>query len=87
LLVAPIQIGRRPIVIALFVAFGAPISGNADQVDAYIVAQMRRSHIPGASLAIVRDGRTIKAQGYGFASLELRPPATKDTPFTQIYWW
>ena len=38
-------------------------------------------HIPGASLAIVRDGRIIKAQGYGFANLELKASATKDTVY------
>ncbi|HZR05949.1 MAG TPA: hypothetical protein VFA61_08990 [Candidatus Udaeobacter sp.] len=27
------------------------------------MAQMQRLHIPGASLAIIRDGRTIKEQG------------------------
>ena len=80
-MVAPIKIGRRPIVIALFVAFGPPIFGKADQIDDYIVAQIGRLHIPGASLAIVREGRTIKAQGYGFANLELRTPATKDTVY------
>lgn len=81
MLVAPIKIGRRPIVIALFVAFGPPIFGKADQIDDYIAAQIGRLHIPGASVAIVREGRTIKARGYGFANLELRTPATKDTVY------
>ena len=81
MLVAAIRIARRLIVIALFVAFGLPVSGNADQIDDYLVAQMQRLHIPGASLAIVRDGRTIKAQGYGFANLELKAAATKDTVY------
>jgi D-alanyl-D-alanine carboxypeptidase len=81
LLVAPIKIGCRPIVIALIVAFGAPLSGDADQIDDYLEAQIQRLHIPGGSLAIVRDGRTIKAQGYGVANLELKAPATKDTVY------
>src|SRR5438094_3114906 len=40
---------------------------------------MQRLHIPGVSLAIVRDGRVIKAQGYGFANLELKAHATTET--------
>jgi D-alanyl-D-alanine carboxypeptidase len=81
LLVALIRIARHSVVIALFVAFGPLISGQADKIDDYIVWQMRQLHIPGVSLAIVRDGRTIKAQGYGFANLELKAPATKDTVY------
>jgi D-alanyl-D-alanine carboxypeptidase len=81
LLVAPIKIARHPIVIALFVALGAPIPGRTDQIDDYIATQMARLHIPGASLSIIRDGRLIKAQGYGFANLELKAPATKDTVY------
>jgi hypothetical protein len=49
LLVASINT-RRPIVIALFVAFGPLVSGKADQIDDYIAAQ----HIPGVSPAIPR---------------------------------
>jgi D-alanyl-D-alanine carboxypeptidase len=68
-------------VIALFVAFGVPIAAKSDQIDDYIAAHMTRLHIPGASLAVVRDGRIIKAQGYGFANIELKAPATKDTVY------
>jgi CubicO group peptidase (beta-lactamase class C family) len=81
LLVVPIRIARHPVLIALFVAFGLPVSGKTDQIDDYIMAQVRQLHIPGVSLAIVRDGRTIKAQGYGFANIELKAPATKDTVY------
>src|SRR4051812_7784993 len=38
---------------------------------------MAALHIPGLSLAVVRDGKVIKAQGYGLANLELKVPATK----------
>jgi CubicO group peptidase (beta-lactamase class C family) len=68
-------------VIALFVAFGPPVSGKADQIDDYVAAQMQRLHIPGVSLAIIRDGRTVKGQGYGFANIELKVPATKETVY------
>jgi D-alanyl-D-alanine carboxypeptidase len=77
----PIRIGRRAIVIALLVGFAAPISGNADKIDDYIATQLQRLHIPGASVAVVRDGKIIKAQGYGFANLELKASATKDTVY------
>jgi CubicO group peptidase (beta-lactamase class C family) len=66
---------------ALLIAFYAPISAKADNVDDYVSARMRQLHIPGLSLAIVRDGRVTKAQGYGFANLELSAHATKETVY------
>src|SRR5438094_1061193 len=78
---APINIGRRAVIVALLVGLAAPMSSKADQIADYIATQMQRLHIPGVSLAIVRDGRVIKAQGYGFANLELKAPATKETVY------
>jgi CubicO group peptidase (beta-lactamase class C family) len=75
------EIRHRAVAIALLVTFGAPVSGEADKIDDYITAQIKRLHVPGASLAIVRDGHITKAQGYGFANLELRSPATKETVY------
>ena len=78
---APINIGRRAVIVALLVGLAAPMSSKADQIADYIATPMQRLHIPGVSLAIVRDGRVIKAQGYGFANLELKAPATKETVY------
>jgi len=65
------EIRHRAVAIALLVTFGAPVPGKADKIDDYITAQIKRLHVPGASLAVVRDGHITKAQGYGFANLEL----------------
>jgi CubicO group peptidase (beta-lactamase class C family) len=56
----------------------AVISGD---VDAYVAEEMREQRIPGLSLAVVLDGRVIKAQGYGYADLEFRVPVTPETIF------
>lgn len=61
--------------VCLFTAFRCP----ADGVDDYVKCQMRRYHIPGVSLAIVKERKVIKAKSYGLASVELNVPATKDT--------
>jgi len=74
-------VGSRAVVVALLVGFCAPISTKGDKIDDYVSARMRQLHIPGLSLAIVRDGRITKAQGYGFANLELRAHATKETVY------
>src|SRR5688500_12931442 len=53
----------------------------ADQVDERIRAEMRRQNIPGLSVAVVRDGRIIKAQGYGLADPKREIPATPETVY------
>ena len=52
-----------------------------DEVDSYIAAQLREQHIPGLALAVIRDGRVVKSQGYGLADIELNVPVTADTVF------
>ncbi len=54
---------------------------RADRVDQYIRAQMRRTHTPGVSLAVVRDGHVVRATGYGVANVELGVPATAKTVY------
>ena len=53
----------------------------ADPVDDYVRAQMKTRRIPGLSLAVVKDGTIVKAEGYGVASLELDAAATRDTVY------
>ncbi|HEX3420755.1 MAG TPA: serine hydrolase domain-containing protein [Candidatus Udaeobacter sp.] len=74
-------VASRAAVVALLIGFCAAISAKADNIDDYVSARMRQLHIPGLSLAIVRDGRIAKAQGYGFANLELRANATRETVY------
>jgi CubicO group peptidase (beta-lactamase class C family) len=51
------------------------------RVDAVVRKQMRDQMIPGVSLAVVRNGRIIKAKGYGFANLEVGAPTKSETIF------
>ena len=52
-----------------------------DAVDRFVAEQMESQHIPGLSLAVVRGGAVVRAQGYGLASLELNVPVTPQTVF------
>jgi CubicO group peptidase (beta-lactamase class C family) len=56
-------------------------SARGDRVDDYVREQMRARHVPGLALAVVRDGKVIKEQGYGLASVELDVAATPETVF------
>ena len=52
-----------------------------DPIDAHIRSEMQREHIPGLALAVVKDGKLAKSQGYGLANVELNAPATTNTVF------
>ncbi len=72
---------RRPGVLVLIVMFAATVAVRADKVDDYVRAAMQKQHVPGVAVAVVRDGKVIKAAGYGMANLELNVAATPDTVF------
>jgi D-alanyl-D-alanine carboxypeptidase len=68
-------------IVSVLCLFCGILSARADQVDTYIQAQMRELHLPGLSLAVVREGRIVKLQSYGSANFELRVPVSGDTVF------
>ena len=74
-------IGHRVLAVTLLANFVASFSAGADKIDDYVSARMQQLHIPALSLAIIRDGRVTKAQGYGLANLALKAPAKKDTVY------
>ncbi|RKI62994.1 hypothetical protein D7X55_21415 [Corallococcus sp. AB049A] len=52
-----------------------------DKVDAFLRAEMARNHIPGAAVAVVRDGKVIKLAAYRTANLEWNAPASTHRAF------
>jgi D-alanyl-D-alanine carboxypeptidase len=75
---------RSFVVLALIVfrLFGASlVTAQSDLVDEYIQAEMKKRHIPGLALVVIRDGKVVKMKGYGFANLEHDVPVTPDTVF------
>jgi D-alanyl-D-alanine carboxypeptidase len=50
-------------------------------VDDYVKKRMQEMHIPGLSLAVVKEGEIIKANGYGLANLETSTPAAPETAY------
>ncbi|MFN2509776.1 MAG: serine hydrolase, partial [Chthoniobacterales bacterium] len=63
------------VVVLLCVA--APV--RADRIDDVIRAEMARRHIPGASVAVIRNNRVVLERGYGLANIERAFPATPRT--------
>jgi CubicO group peptidase (beta-lactamase class C family) len=72
---------RQSLLLSLcFLAALSP-AARADEVDAHIQEAMRKHNIPGMSVAVLRDGKLLKAKGYGVASVELDSPATAETVY------
>jgi len=55
--------------------------GTTSRVDDYMKAEMQRQRIPGASLAVVKDGQIILAKGYGLANVEHQVAVKPETIF------
>ena len=65
------------LVAALLVAPVVP----ADEVDRHVLSSLEALRVPGASVAVVRHGRIVKAGGYGLANIETGSPATPHTVY------
>jgi D-alanyl-D-alanine carboxypeptidase len=51
------------------------------RIDAFVAQKMAANHIPGLSLAVMRNGKIVFAKGYGMSNLELSTSASENTPF------
>lgn len=54
---------------------------RADSIDDTVTTLMAKRHIPGLSLAIVQDGKIVRAQAYGVIDLESQKPVATGTLF------
>ncbi|WP_309711915.1 serine hydrolase domain-containing protein [Armatimonas sp.] len=50
-----------------------------EKLDDSLSAELKRQGVPGASIAVVREGKLIRAQGYGLANVEHQIPAKAET--------
>lgn len=65
----------------LLIAQSGGQESRSVRVDAAVEGQRKAQKIPGISLAVCRNGRIVKAQGYGMANVELDVPVTPETVF------
>ncbi len=54
---------------------------QADTIDGLVTRFMKSNHVPGLTLAVLRDGKPIKMRAYGLANVEYNVAAKLDTPF------
>lgn len=82
------QTSRSILAGALFTALVLAVAARAvpeepstSVVDEFVNAELRAQRIPGVALAVVRDGKIVKAAGYGMANVELSVPAKPESIF------
>jgi CubicO group peptidase (beta-lactamase class C family) len=68
-------------ILMLVLLLTATVAVRADKIDDYLKAEMQKQHVPGLSLAVIKDGKTIKVEGYGLANVELNVPARPETVY------
>lgn len=71
----------RATIYAFVFIFFLSSSVLADRVDDLVKERLHERHIPGAAVAVIKKGKTIKMKGYGLASVEFNVPVTTDTVF------
>ena len=76
------HLNYRRVLVSLFLLYATSaisVSAQSDKIDEYIKAEMQKQKIPGLSVAVVKNGEIVKAQGYGLANVELNVPAAAET--------
>lgn len=61
--------------------FAVTVAAKADRIDDFVKAEMQKQRITGLSLAVVKEGKIIKAEGYGLANIEHNVPARPETVY------
>src|SRR5438093_158860 len=62
-----------------------PVTGEADSrlapFDELLTAFVTKRNIPGAALAVTKNGRLVYARGFGYADVENKQPVQPDSLF------
>jgi CubicO group peptidase (beta-lactamase class C family) len=80
------KVWRRALIAALGIGFvtlavWAQTGDIEGKVDDFVQSSMQQQRIPGLALAVMRDGKIIKAQGFGLSNIELNVPVSPQTIF------
>jgi D-alanyl-D-alanine carboxypeptidase len=68
-------------IFVLVLLLAAAVAAKADKIDDYVKAEMQKQNITGLSLAVIKDGKIVKVEGYGLANVELDVSAKPETVY------
>src|SRR5579872_7110944 len=54
---------------------------QSDAVGEYVRGEMQKEHIPGLSLLVAKNGKIVRAEGFGLANVELQAPVKPESIF------
>lgn len=72
---------KRSSFFALALLLTLTVAVQADKVDDFVKIEMQKQQIPGVSIAVIKEGQILKAEGYGLANVELNVPTKAETVF------
>lgn len=67
--------------LSIFLLISLISAQTVDKVDDVVEAEMQKQHIPGVSIAVLKNGKVIKIKSYGLANVETNTPVTNETVF------
>ncbi len=86
--VMPAILCLNPAVAPMTVQLSKTISSNTNGLESLLdpifAQQMAKLHIPGAVIAIVKDGKVLFTKGYGYADIEKKTPVVPDETIFRI---
>ncbi len=71
----------RLLAFLLLPLLAASTVAQADPVDDFVLEEMKRTNTPGIAIAIVRDGKIVREQGFGLANVEHQVAVKPETVF------
>ena len=74
------RLNRIPLLLLLFLAV-TDLAGAQDKTDEFAQTQLRQQRIPGMSIAVVKNGQVVRAQGYGVADRLANTTAKPETVY------
>ncbi|PWV56135.1 serine hydrolase [Chitinophaga sp. S165] len=77
---SPFSLQLSAVLVILFL-FPAGLYAQKDRIDTFIENTMARQRIVGLAVGVIKDGKVIKAKGFGFSNVELNIPVTANTVF------
>ncbi len=72
---------QRLLLVLLAACTSTSAGAQRHNIDSLVADEMRRQHIAGLSLGVVKNGEVIVSKGYGFANLSDSTPATEYTTY------
>ncbi|MFZ6873971.1 serine hydrolase domain-containing protein [Undibacterium sp. Di27W] len=73
--------GMAALMLTCMTIAATPLLAHADATDDFVRAEMQKRHIPGMSIAVLRDNKIIKESTYGLASIEHNVAVKPETAY------